>query len=151
MRRLALLGLAVAFSLPALAQEPDTKKMAQEILDKGAALFDKHDAAAMAATYFEDARLFMVGKNNDTGEYEVGTKEGRSQIEDFYRDLFKDPNEKTVSRNTVEFARFVNPDVLIIHGYFEPNTAKPDKYTFVQVRVKKGEKWLIQSLRLFTL
>src|SRR4051812_23896839 len=59
MPRFAVVGLVLALAVPTLAQEPDTRKVAQEILDKGAALFDTHDAAAMAATYIEDARLFI--------------------------------------------------------------------------------------------
>jgi hypothetical protein len=149
MPRFAIVGLALALAAPTLAQEPDTKKSAQEILDKGSAIFDTHDAAAMAATYLEDSRLLITGKNNDTGAYDLSVKEGRSQVEEFYRDLWKDSSEKTTSKNTVEFARFVSPDVLIIYGTFEPNTAKGDKYSFVQTRIKKGDKWLIQTLQLF--
>src|SRR4051794_6207613 len=40
MSRLALLGLALSFPLLASGQEPDTKQVAQDILNKGAALFD---------------------------------------------------------------------------------------------------------------
>jgi ketosteroid isomerase-like protein len=149
MIRFTILGLALA--LPLTAQAQDAKKLAREVLDQGAALFDARNAANLSASYTEDARLFLVSKDKDKGKYEITTKEGRSEIEGFYSDLFggADPNEKTTSRNTVEFARLVEPDLLVIHGFFEPTTAKPDKCPFVQVRVKKGDRWLIQSLRLF--
>ncbi|MBX6314610.1 MAG: hypothetical protein IRY99_17105 [Isosphaeraceae bacterium] len=150
MIRLAILPLALLWPLATRAQEPDARKLAQEILDKGAALFDTRDAAAMAATYTEDAKIFWVGKNQDTGQYQIDVKDGRSQIEDLYRNLFKD-RKRTTSRNTVEFARFVAPDLLVIQGYFEPDIHRADKFPFVQVRVKQGDKWLMMSLRLFVL
>jgi hypothetical protein len=146
-----LTTLLVLSALPFPPAEPDAKALAQEILTKGAALFDTRDAAAMAATYTEDARLSLVAKDKDTGAYKVDVKEGRSAIEAAYRDLFKDQNEKTTSRNTVEFARLLAPDLLIIEGDFEPDVAKGDKFTFVQERTKQGDRWLITSLRLYVL
>jgi hypothetical protein len=59
MHRIAVLAVAVTLGLTlfARAEDKDAKTLAQDILDKGAALFDKRDAAAMAATYTEDAQL----------------------------------------------------------------------------------------------
>jgi hypothetical protein len=53
----------------------------------------------------------------------------------------------------VEYARLLSPDVLVIAGTFEPNqtAAKPLKVPFYQVRIKQGDKWLIQSARIFVL
>ena len=52
MRRFAFVAAAVTLclSLAARADDQDAKTLAQDILDKGSALFDKRDAAAMAAT-----------------------------------------------------------------------------------------------------
>lgn len=130
------------------ADDQDAKTVAQEILKKGAALYDTQDAMAMAATYTDEARLFWVERDKSTGKIKVDAKEGRSEIDRLYRDLFKD-GKKTTSRNTVEFARFIAPDVLVIQGYFEPNIEGEGKYPFVQERVKQGDKWLINSLRLY--
>jgi hypothetical protein len=66
-----------------------------------------------------------------------------------YRDHFKDAKEKTTSRNTVLFARFLAPDILLIEGDFEPNIAEDGKYAFTQERVKQGDKWLTKSLRFY--
>lgn len=145
----AALALLLASS-NARAQEKDAKALAQEILTKGAALFDTRDAAAMAETYSEDARLFWVEKNRDSNRLKVDPKEGRDAIERFYRDLWKDAKEKTTSRNTVEFARLVAPDFLVIYGKFEPDVDK-GSYAFVQERMKQGDKWLIVSLRLYVM
>lgn len=147
MMRYALLALALVLSSTAWAQDGEAKKLAQGILDKGSALFDTKDAAAMTATYTADAKLVWYSKNN-AGTLEVGVKNGHSEIEDIYLDMFKNKDE-TTSRNTVEFARLVAPELLIIQGVFQPNVANAGKYPFVQVRVKEGDKWLIKSLELF--
>ncbi len=51
--------ITLAFVLPSIAwsQESDAKKLPQDILDKGSALYDTKDAAAMVATYTADATI----------------------------------------------------------------------------------------------
>jgi len=153
MRRFTILVLAVVLALPfsAKAQEKDAKKLAEEILDKGAELFDTRDATAMAATYTEDAQIQSIAKDDSTGEIKVEVKKGRSEIESLYRDVFKDAKAKTTSKNTVEFARFVAPDMMIIQGVFQPNVASKGKFPFVQLRVKQGDKWVMKNLQFFVI
>ena len=143
------LGLVFASALTARAFEDDAKAQAQAILDKGAALFDKKDAAAMAATYSEDGQILWVAKEENSSEVKIDTKKGRAEVEAFYRDLYKNPDEKFSSKNVVEFARLVEPGLLVIQGTFQPDVAKSGKYPFTQVRVKQGDKWLIKSLQFF--
>jgi hypothetical protein len=90
MRRCAALAVALILSLPlaAPALEDDAKTVAQGILDKGAALFDKRDAAAMAATYTEDAQLEWIEKDSASGGIKIDARKGREEIEAVYRDLF---------------------------------------------------------------
>lgn len=151
----ALTFLAVAFtlclSLSARADDKDAKTLAQDVLEKGAALFDKRDAAAMAATYTEDAQLEWFEKDSATGGIKIDVKKGREEIELLYRDFFKDAKEATTSKNTVEFARFVTGELMVIQGVFQPNVANDAKFPFVQLRVKQGEKWLMRSLQLFVI
>jgi hypothetical protein len=149
MKHFAIFALVYVVPVTLMAQEKDAKAVAQEVLDKGSALFDTRDAAAMAATYTEDAQLLWVDKDNSTGEIKVSVKKDRSEIESLYRDLFKDATEKTTSKNTVEFARFVAPDLMVIQGVFQPNVDKPAKFPFVQMRVKQGDKWLLKNLQLY--
>ncbi len=151
MARPFVLGLGMALILPlvASAEEGDAKAQAQAILDKGSALFDRKDAAVMAATYTTDAQILWIAKENDSTQISMETKKGRAEIEALYRDVFKDPNEKSTSKNLVDSARLVAPDVLIIQGTFQPDTSKAGKYPFVQVRVKQGDTWLIKSLQFF--
>jgi hypothetical protein len=151
MKRIVMFALLVVVPVTLLAQDKDAKTVAQDVLDKGSALFDTRDAAAMAATYTEDAQLLWIDKDNSTGEIKVTVKKDRSEIESLYRDLFKDATEKTMSKNTVEFARFVAPDLMVIQGVFQPNIEKPAKFPFVQMRVKQGEKWLMKNLQLYVI
>jgi hypothetical protein len=140
-----MLGLSTG----ARADDTDAKTLAQGVLDKGAAIFDKHDAAAMAATYTEDAQLEWVEKDTAVGGFKIDVRKGREEIETLYRDFFKDQKEATTSKNTVEFAQFINPELMVIQGFFQPNVANDGKFHFVQVRVKKDDKWLMRSLMLF--
>lgn len=149
MTRFMFAVFVVCVPLAVQARAQDAKTQAQEVLDRGSALFDARDAAALAATYTEDARIVWVEKDKGTGTYIFKRKRGRSEIEALYRDLFKDSNEKTTSRNNVEFARFVAPDLMVINGTFQPNVADGGSYRFIQVRIKQGDKWLMSSLRIF--
>jgi hypothetical protein len=151
MKSIAIFALMVVIPVTVRADEKDAKAVAQGVLDKGSALFDTRDAAAMAATYTEDAQLLWIDKDSSTGEIKLSVKKDRSEIESLYRDLFKDAKEKTTSKNTVEFARLITPDVMVIHGVFQPNIDKPDKFTFVQTRVKVGDGWLMKVLELYVL
>ena len=149
MRRIAILSLVILLPSAALAEDPAARALAQDILNRGSALFDARDASAMARTYLDDAKIAWVEKDHDTGKYKVIAKDGRSEIEALYREHFKGENEKTTSRNTVESATFVSSDLLLIHGVFEPDIAKEGRYAFSQERLKVGESWKIQNLRIY--
>jgi hypothetical protein len=153
MRRFEILVLGLVLGLPSLskAQETNAKTLAQEILDKGSALFDTRDATAMAATYTEDAQIEWIAKDDTTGEIKVDLKKGRAEIESLYHDVFKDAKERTTSKNTVEFAKLIAPDLMVIHGVFQPNLANKGKFPFVQFRVKQGDKWILKNLQFFVI
>jgi hypothetical protein len=153
MRRFSLLAVALTLglSLAARAEDQDAKALAQDILEKGAALFDKRDAAAMAATYTEDAQLEWIEKDSAAGGIKIDVKKGREEIEAVYRDLFKDAKEATTSKNTVEYAKFIGSGLMVIEGDFQPNAASEAKFHFVQLRLKQGDKWLMRSLQLFVI
>lgn len=151
MNRKIILALGLALVLApaaARADDGDARAEAQAILDKGSALYDKKDAKAMAATYTEDGQILWTSKPNESTEPTIDTKVGRVEIEALYREYFKDP-EKTTSKNVVHYARRVGPEMLIVQGTFQPDTAKQGMYPFVQVRIKKGDAWLIKSLQFF--
>jgi hypothetical protein len=126
----------------------EAMKLAVKITEEGAATFDTFNAKAMAAYYVEDAEIGLVSREG-TG-LKTQLYKGRTEIEKFYADMFKKP-ETIKSRNTVEYAKLLAPDVLVIAGTFDTNTLKPDsiKVPFYQVRIKEGDKWLMSSLRIF--
>ncbi len=123
-------------------------KLAKKLTDEGAATFNTADAKAMAAYYTDDAKVFF--QTREESEISVKVYDGRAEIENFYADLFKDPSQ-VHGKNTVEYARLLASDVLVIAGTFVPNetAADPIKVPFYQVRIKKDDKWRINSLRIF--
>jgi hypothetical protein len=144
-----LLGLGGITALYAQGPAADeAMKLAKKLTDEGAATFSKADAKAMVAYYSEDAKVFFNAREDN--EIRVKVYDGRAEIENFYADLFKDPS-KVRGKNTVEYAKMLASDVLVIAGTFVPNEdeADPIKVPFYQVRIKQGDKWLINSLRIF--
>lgn len=145
------LALSLILIPPARSNDATTQSdaeamtLAQQILDKGAELYATKDALAMAATYTEDAEITLIVKKREEIKTEV--KRGRFEIEQGYRDLFKDAGS-IKPKNTVEYARFLDTDMLLIAGVFEPD-ANSLKVPFVQTRVKQGDKWLMSNLRIF--
>jgi ketosteroid isomerase-like protein len=155
----SLLVLALATVLPGALRgaAPDREqpadeatKLAVKLTEEGAATFDTQRARAMADYYVEDAVVVLVTRDGTRLKHDV--HRGRADIEKFYADLFKKP-ETIKSRNTVEYAKFLARDILVIAGTFEVNTLKPDspKLPFYQVRVKEGDKWLLSSVRVYYL
>jgi RNA polymerase sigma factor (sigma-70 family) len=130
---------------PAAPAKSEAETIAEKFLKAGSDLFDAKDAAALAATYTEDGEILLVSEKD--GQVKEDTKSGRADIEQLYRDLFKDQGAID-SENTVEFARLIAPDLLVVHGRFRPDTGKPE-WPFVQMRIKKGDRWLMSKLWLF--
>jgi len=162
MKRVIALAFTVALAIAVLtagstrAAGPDKDKpdeataLAVKLTEQGAATFDTFNAKAMAAYYLEDGEIALVSK--EEGGLKAKYYKGRAEIEQGYADMFKKP-ETIKSKNTVEYAKLIAPDVLVIAGTFDTNTLKPDspKVPFYQVRVKKGDQWLMSSVRIFVL
>ena len=74
----------------AYAQDDAAVALANDILERGANLFDKRDAAAMAATYIANAELIVIKRDTDPDRIEVETIRGRADIEKTYAKIFKD-------------------------------------------------------------
>jgi len=162
MRRVIALAFTVALATAVLTvgsirgAGPDKDKpdeatvLAIKLTEQGAATFDTFNAKAMADYFLEDGEIAMVTK--EESGLKVKTYKGRAEIEQGYADVFKKP-ETIKSKNSVEYAKLIAPDVLVIAGTFDLNTLKPDspKLPFNQVRVKKGDRWLMSSVRVFVL
>lgn len=155
MRR-CLLSIAALLALPsalALAGPDDDARAgteAQALLDKGAALFDSRNAAAMASTYIEDGSIVVIKRqhNASRGEVELQSFHGRAQIEKGYADVFKERAPEYRSRNTVDFARYLGPNLLLIQGRFALNRDQGDSIQFVQLRARVDADWKIVSMQL---
>lgn len=148
---LALILASVPSTL--LGQEDDAKAkaVAQETLNKGAALFDKRDANAMAATFVENAQIILCKRSSDSGNFETETRSGRTSILQAYADIFKDRSPEHKAKNTVDSAKFLGKDLLLIHGKFSLNQDDGDSIRFVQIRTREGEEWKVVTMQLFEL
>lgn len=142
----------VAFSAASIAAQSkkngpksEAETIAEGFLKKGSDLFDAKNAAGLAATYTEDGEVLIVSKRD--GETTEEARRGRAAIEGFYGDYFRIADTLD-SENTVETARLIAPDVIIVHGRFRPDAGKPE-WPFVQMRVKRGDRWLMSRLWLF--
>jgi hypothetical protein len=124
----------------------EAEQIARRVLKAGSDLFDARNAAALAATYTDDGTVHIISRAEDQS-YKDDTKRGRAEIEQFYRDLFQG-GEPIDSENTVEFARLIAPDLLVVHGRFRPNTGQKE-LPFVQMRIKQGPSWLLKELWIF--
>lgn len=151
--RLPLAMVLVLMPVATFAQDDQERALtvAKEILDKGATLFDKRDAVAMAATYVETAEIILFKRSSDAGEFETEIKKGRVAIEEAYAGIFKDRKPEHKCRNTVELARFLGPDLLLIQGRFALDRDQGDIVNFVQIRAREGEQWKIVTLQLMEL
>ena len=137
----------------AFGQDDDARAsaLAKDTLDRGAALFDKRDAAAMAATYIESAEIIVIKRDSDTDRIVIETRSGRAAIEKTYADIFKDRLPEHRSRNTVEAARFLGPDLLLIRGRFAMNRDQADTVQFVQIRAREGDQWKVVTMQVMEL
>jgi hypothetical protein len=123
----------------------EAQTIAEKFLKAGSALFNAKDAAGLAATYAENGEILLIGKKD--GEVTEDVKDGRAEVEKFYADYFHEKGAID-SENTIELARLIAPDLLVVHGRFRPNVGE-DELPFVQLRVKQGDRWLLSKLWLF--
>jgi ketosteroid isomerase-like protein len=143
--------LGTLLVVPVAGQADDqAMQLARTLTDTGANTFNTADAKAMASYYTDDAKIFLESRSEN--ERSIKEYNGRDEIEGLYKDLFKD-RRAIQSKNTVEYAKLLAPDLLVIAGVFEPDqqAANPLKLPFFQVRVKQGDKWLMSSLRIFVI
>jgi uncharacterized protein (TIGR02246 family) len=141
---LALVGLAIGFAAPALAQLKDTvdPKTAQEIRAlamKYDAAFNNNDAAAVAALYTEDA-VYVAHH---------GTFHGRQAIEKTYANYFQHWH----SINHVSTVDRVIADGIDVRAFgtwsstFQDTNGAPrkDRGHYRWLLVRKGDTWEIRT------
>src|SRR5262245_47942023 len=94
----------------------EAMKLATKITEEGAGPFETFNAQAMADYYLDTAELALVTREG-TG-LKTQAHKGKAEIEKFYAEAFKKP-ETIKSKNIVEYAKFLAPDVLAIAGTFD--------------------------------
>jgi hypothetical protein len=124
----------------------EAEQIASRVLKAGSDLFDAKNASALASTYTSDGVVHLISKSEDD-QLKDDIKHGRADIEQFYGDLFRNAGPID-SENTVDFARLIAPDLLVVHGRFRPDRGQKE-LPFVQMRVKQGPEWLLKELWLF--
>jgi ketosteroid isomerase-like protein len=145
-------SLALLLVVPAHSRDnttgPDQEAVgtARQFLDRGAQLYNAKDAKGLADTYTADAEIAIVSKK--PGELKTEFKHGHAEIEPYYRGLFENAG-RIEAKNTIEYARLLDRDMVLVAGVFQPDIHDKLKVPFVQVRVKQGDRWLIMSMRIF--
>ena len=100
---LALAVLAIGFTVPTFAQQqsavdPEVRQQIEALLVKGDEAYNKHDAAALAAGYTEDA-VFVGGGGGPEPHY------GRQAIEKrIALDMASYPGEVSLSHELIQVA-----------------------------------------------
>jgi ketosteroid isomerase-like protein len=143
-----MLSVAILTLISVAAASPiqDATALADELLQAGSSSFDAKDAASLAKSYTEDGEITLLNKGEDG--YQQRSYSGREAIRTLYADLFSNAGSID-SKNVVEYARFVGPDLMVIGGTFEPDIAGSLTLQFVQIRLKQDDgTWLIRELTL---
>jgi ketosteroid isomerase-like protein len=107
--RIFRVGIALGLTITALSAgaQRATQDEVQVLADRWASAYNKHDRAALGATYSENARLMMHGAT---------TLSGRKAIEDFWAGDFEDSDPLTLLRVTNSVT---GSDMLLVHGDYE--------------------------------
>lgn len=154
----SLLAIALLAGVSGEGFADDVRNLAQRLVDENSVLVNAKDDASLAETFTEDATITLVCKDPDTGHYMVEVRDtgvNRWNIRQLYLDMHSGllpengPGKKIASKNIVEYASMIEPDLLVIHGYFQPWQDEAMRWPFIQVRRKHGDKWLTMSNRVF--
>ena len=117
----------------ATAQDKDALALAQDLLERGATLFDQRDATALAATYVEAAEIILIKRDSDSGRVEIETRRGRGRHRE---DLRRSSQGSLARAHGPEIrsrpARFLGHDLLLIRGRFAMNREQGDLVQFVR-------------------
>jgi uncharacterized protein (TIGR02246 family) len=105
-RSAAALALAALVSFSAAAQRASQADV-QELADRWASAYNKHDRAALGALYADGARLMMHGAT---------TISGQKPIEDFWAGDFEDRDPLTLLKVTNSVT---GSDMVLVHGDYE--------------------------------
>jgi ketosteroid isomerase-like protein len=137
-----ILGVALTLAVAALSATAQraTQEDVQTLADRWASAYNKHDRAALGATYSEGARLMMHGAT---------TISGREAIEDFWAGDFEDSDPLTLLQVTNSVR---GSDMLLVHGDYEVVSRKDGselgggRFAHLWTRSDRGEWRLDRDL-----
>lgn len=139
-----IFGAAVALALTvaplAATAQRATQDDVQALADRWASAYNKHDRAALGATYSDGARLMMHGAT---------TVSGRKAIEDFWAGDFEDSDPLTLLKVTNSVT---GSDMLLVHGDYEVVSRKDGselgagRFAHLWTRSARGEWRLDRDL-----
>ncbi|HSZ78244.1 MAG TPA: nuclear transport factor 2 family protein [Chthoniobacterales bacterium] len=146
---IALAGMAIGFTGPALAQQKAAgvdpaiiQQLENTISAKYNEAVDKHDAAAIAALYTEDA-VFLTA---------TGPLYGQKAIEKFYEDIFTswNPTDHKSHRDQNSFrmlgSAITSAGLWSETGQGQNGEAIPIKGYWSEINVREGDTWKICQL-----
>ncbi len=144
-----LLGVILFLGGALPARGDEALDAAKAATGEGAKIFSSKNLDAMLATYAEDSQVEIISRNEATGGLKRDQSTGKNEIRKLYEDMFK--TEGSIdARNTVETARFVGPEMLLITGTFEVSAGgRTSTFPFVQVRTRRDGKWLLAHVQVY--
>ena len=142
---LAVLALATGVAGLVVAQETSDEELLHQLTSDFEAAWDLGDATAIAAFWSEDGDTV-----NENGHFQ-----GRSAVEDSYRQGFETIYKGTSIAIEMTSVRFLRPDVAVADGtYTVTGATGPEgeelpaiNGLWMNVNVKTGGKWYIDCSR----
>ncbi|QDU89026.1 SnoaL-like domain protein [Pirellulimonas nuda] len=121
-------------------ESSDDAASIRQRVDAYVAAYNRHDAAALAGCWAEDA----VYLNRETGQ----PVEGRPAIREMFAGMFESGEASRLSV-TIDSIRLVTPDVAIEDGTAEIVTADGGVVgsTYTAIHAKKNGEWFLNSVR----
>jgi uncharacterized protein (TIGR02246 family) len=134
----ALFGVSLCGTQAAWGQV-DPAEPVRAALKSFAQAFNKHDAAAVAAAWTEDAVY-----TDPAGGAELI---GRAQIQEWYAQLFKDCPQAALKAEIMD-TEFAGDAKIFVRGTAEVTggEGEPERSSFVAALVKQGDRWLVASV-----
>ena len=132
---------------PVRAQDDAARRLAEKLTADGATAFANRQVDTLMSTYESTAHITAYLRDNEGGIKEQSYNSYET-IRALYNDLFKDEGP-IEAHNTVDYAKFIGADLLLISGTFEvTKDGKTQQLPFTQLRHKVGENWRILHLDL---
>ena len=149
----ALAAVLVSVAVPAWSEERPGEAMAvaQRLTDDSLRAFNAHNVAAFAANYAADCDGVSVAHNASVDRFEFVKVRGRGEVQGVL-EVFFEQYPKARLDKSVQSARFITPEVLVVDASFDvlglPADAGPVSGMVTIIYGKQGDRWLALCERL---